>query len=110
MPPIFEASQSNPPNPFALFPDLAVEAVIWIAAQLRNAGETFLWICYLALSFASWLIQTSTETLYRLYAMLIVTAEILILLVAAIIGCLPMLLILAFVYNALSRVWVYTGK
>jgi hypothetical protein len=107
MPPIFEAPRTNPPNPFTLFPELAVEAVIWIAAQLRNAGETFLWICSLPLSFASWVIQASTETLYWLYAMLVVSAEILILLVAACIGCLLMVLILAVVCTALSRSWTY---
>lgn len=108
MAPFLEAPQTNPPNPFTLFPELAVQAVIWIAAQLRNAGEIFLWICSLPLDLISWMIQASTDTLYWLYAMLVVAAEILILFVGALVGCLLVLMILAVICSTLSRVRTYT--
>lgn len=108
MAPFLEAPQTNPPNPFTLFPELAVQAVIWIAAQLRNAGEIFLWICSLPLNLVSWMIQASTDTLYWLYVMLVVAAEILILFVGALVGCLLILLLLAVVCHTLSRVRMYT--
>jgi hypothetical protein len=108
---VLEASHTIPPSdPFASFAAIAVEASSWVVAQLRNAGEMLLSICYLPSSFVGWVVQVSTEALAWLCAIFVATVEVVVLILGTLVGCLLVLLMLAAVCKMLSCVMIFTEK